>query len=36
MGRVTFTPPDENNTIATGIPAKYSRHRKVFDKEKSQ
>jgi len=24
------------NTIATGIPAKYSRHRKVFDKEKSQ
>jgi len=36
VGRVTFTPPDEVKTIAAGIPAEYSRHRKVFDKEKSQ
>jgi len=36
VGRVTFTPPDKTNTTAARIPAKYSRHRKVFDKEKSQ
>jgi len=36
IGRVTFTPPDEKDTIAAGIPTEYSRHKKVFDKEKSQ
>jgi len=36
VGRVTFTPPDETNTITAGIAAEYSRHRKVFDEEKSQ
>jgi len=36
VGRVTLTPPDKTNTIAARIPAEYSRHRKVFDKKKSQ
>jgi len=36
VGRVTFTPPDETNTIATRIPAEYNRYRKVFNEEKSQ
>jgi len=36
VGRVTFTPPDEKNTIEAEIPAEYSRYRKVFNEEKSQ
>jgi len=35
MGRVTFAPPNETNTIVAEIPAEYSRYRKVFDEEKS-
>ena len=36
IGRVTFIPPDEKDTIAARIPTEYNRHKKVFDKEKSQ
>jgi len=35
IGRVTFI-LEETNTTTTKIPTEYSRHRKVFDKEKSQ
>jgi len=36
VGRVTFTLPEKADTTTAGIPAEYSRHRKVFDEENSQ